>query len=70
MKFAATSEANVPFHSGCDDEEEACEIQAGIEEMQEKFIAFMDDKENEKSNAISKKNEKHASASSVAPPWE
>ena len=36
-------------------------VQAGIEEMHEKFIAFTDDKENEKSNTISKKkNEKHA----------
>ena len=33
MKFASTSKASVPFHSGCDDEEEACEIQASIEEM-------------------------------------
>ena len=70
MKFAATSKANVPFHSGCDDEEEACEIQAGIEEMHEKYVAFMDEKENEKSSAVSKKNnEKMLLTSSVVPPW-
>ena len=55
MKFAAGSKAKVPFHSGCDDEEEASKIQAGIEEMHEKFIASMDDKENEKRSAMSKK---------------
>ena len=44
MKFAAKSKASVPFHLGCDDEEEACKILAGIEEMHEKFTAFMDDK--------------------------
>ena len=61
MKFASTSKASVPFHSGCDDEEEACEIQAGIEEMHEKYVAFMDEKENEKCSAINKKkNEKNA----------
>jgi hypothetical protein len=61
MKFVAASKASVPFHSGCDDKEEACKIQAGIEEMHEKFVAFMDNKENKKSSAMSKKkNEKRA----------
>jgi hypothetical protein len=55
MKFAAASKQDVPFHSGCDDEEEACEILAGIEEMHEKYMSFIDDKENDKSNALSKK---------------
>ena len=56
IKFAAASKASVPFHSGCDDEEEACKIQAGIEEIHKKYVAFMDDKENKKSSTISKKN--------------
>ena len=71
MKFASTSKASVPFHSGCDDEEEACEIQAGIEEMHEKYVAFMDEKENEKCSAIHKKKmKKMLLKSSVAPLWE
>ena len=55
MKFASTNKANVPFRSGCDDEEEPCEIQAGIEEMHEKYVAFMDEKESEKVTVVSKK---------------
>jgi hypothetical protein len=62
MKFAAASKASVPFHSGCDDEEEACKIQAGIEEIHEKYVEFMDDKENEKSNSITKKNNEKQAA--------
>jgi hypothetical protein len=72
MKFASTSKASVPFHSGCDDEEEACEIQAGIEEMHEKYVAFMDVKENEKVSVVSKKRMKKMLLlkSSAVPLWE
>ena len=62
MKFAATSKQIVPFHSGCDDEEEACEILAGIEEMHEKYMSFNDEKENKKSSAFSKKKNEACAA--------
>jgi hypothetical protein len=62
MKFAAASKQIVPFHSGCDDEEEACEILAGIEEMHEKYMSFINDKENEKSSALSKKKNQACAA--------
>ena len=55
MKFAAANKRIVPFHSGCDDEEEACEILSGIEEMHEKFMSFNDEKENKKCSAFTKK---------------
>ena len=62
MKFATGSKASVPFHSGCDDEEEAWKIQAGIEEIHKKYVAFMDDKVNKKSSAVSKKNNEKQAA--------
>lgn len=55
MKFAVSKKAAVPFNSGCDDEAEPGEIQQGIEEMHEKYSAFMDTKENDKQSALSNK---------------
>ena len=50
---------------------EASEIQAGIEEMHEKYVAFMDEKESEKVTVVSKKRlTKMLLKSFVAPLWE
>jgi hypothetical protein len=70
MKYAYHCKASVPFHSGCDDEEEPCEIQAGIEEMHEKYIAFMDGKEHKKVSVVAKKMTKMQLKSFVVPLWE
>ena len=55
MKFVAYKKTSVPFHSGCDDEEEPCDIQFAIEEMYEKYTSFLETKDSNKQNAASNK---------------
>ena len=55
MKFAADKKSSVPFHSGCDDEEEPCNIQLAIEEMHKKYTSFLETKDSNKQNAASNK---------------
>jgi hypothetical protein len=61
MKFAKEIKADVPFNSGCDDEEEPGEVQHSIEEMHERYTSFMAAKDDDKKATMaSKKGEKIA----------
>jgi hypothetical protein len=54
--------AEVPFNSGCDDEEEPCDIQFAIEEMYEKYTSFLETKDSDKQTAASIKKKEMAAA--------
>jgi hypothetical protein len=62
MKFAASKKIIVPFNSGCDDEEEPCDLQMAIEEMHEKYMSFLETKDSDKQNAASNKKKEMAAA--------
>ena len=62
MKFAADKKKAVPFNSGCDDEEEPCDIQFAIEEMYEKYTLFLETKDSDKQTAASIKKKEMAAA--------
>jgi hypothetical protein len=71
MKFAAYKKTSVPFHSGCDDEEEPCDLQMAIEEMHEKYTSFLETKDRDKQNAASNKKKEMAAAEIICgSPWE
>jgi hypothetical protein len=53
---------SVPFNSGCDNEEEPCDIQFAIEEMHEKYTSFLETKDSDKQNAASNKKKEMAAA--------
>ena len=52
----------VPFNSGCDDEEEPCDIQFAIEESYEKYTLFLETKDSDKQTAASIKKKEMAAA--------
>jgi hypothetical protein len=62
MKFDADKKSCVPFNSGCDDEEEPCNIQLAIKEMHEKFTSFLETKDMDKQTAASIKKKEMAAA--------
>jgi hypothetical protein len=62
MKFAADKKTCVPFNSGCDDEEEPCNIQVAINEMHKKYTSFLETKDSNKQNAASNKKKEMAAA--------
>jgi hypothetical protein len=62
MKFAAYKNTSVPLHSGCDDEEELCNLQMAIEEMHENYTLFLETKDSNKQNAASNKKKEMAAA--------
>ena len=62
MKFAADKKSSVPFNSGCDDEEEPCDIQFAIEEIHEKYTSFLETKDSDKQNAACIKKKEMAAA--------
>jgi hypothetical protein len=62
MKFVANKKSGVPFNSGCDDEEEPCDIQFAIEEMHKKYTSFLETKDSDKQNAAATKKKEMAAA--------
>jgi hypothetical protein len=53
----------VLFNSGCDDEEEPCDIQIAIEEMHKKYTSFLETKDrSDKQTAASNKEKEMAAA--------
>ena len=52
----------VPFNSGCDDEEEPCDIQFAIEEIYEKYTSFLETKDSDKQTAASIKKKEMTAA--------
>jgi hypothetical protein len=62
MKFAAYKKTAVPFNSGCDGEEEPCDLQFAIKEMHEKYTLILENKDSDKQNAASNKKKEMAAA--------
>ena len=52
----------VPFNSGCDDEEEPCDIQFAIKEIYEKYTSFLETKDSDKQTAASIKKKEMTAA--------
>jgi hypothetical protein len=64
ITFVKNHQNNVPFRSGCDDEEE-CPLLDGLEQIYEDYNSFLSIKDNTKKETIEKKNNDREAAEEI-----